>query len=444
MYCAEEQSTAIAYRIIHENLPKFIENIQLYHTIKENHPELDFTPILSEMEELIQGQSLDEIFCLDFFNQVLSQKGIEFINFIIGGKAPEQGRKIKGLNEYINLYNQQQTEKRNRIPKFKQLYKQILSDRSNISFLPDAFETDNELLETIENYYQSQLGAFEAEGTVKNILDEVKKLCVEIPSYDLSKIHLRNDTNLTTISLRIFADHSIISNAINHFYENSYHPLCFNELGRQAMTDHNYPPFVDASCRREPDLQNEFPSITSLCRQEFFAPNLQPNDIIVYMTVKGNWYTDYAHYRLVAILEVQERRESHNLGRDWYNNKGIRHPSNCMVNDSEPLPFDHTAGDFKTQTELRTFLSRPTEKRISIGNRRVQLWNDRYKQRAKDYPVFIITKKIFRDLHNPPILTLAKLESIFGRVPNTRNPNIITKKEFKCLAEEADIDFIYE
>jgi len=225
---------------------------------------------------------------------------------------------------------------------------------------------------------------------------------------------------------------------------NSYHPLCRNELGRQALIDYNHPPFVDASCRREPDLESEFPSITSLCRQEIFAPNLEPNDIIVYMTVKGNWYKDYAHYRLVAILEVKERRKSHNLAKDWYNNKGILPPSNCMIDDSEPLPFDHTAGDFNTQKELKTFLKRTAEQRITIGKRRVQLWNDIYKQRAKDYPAFIITKKIFCDLHTPPILTLAILESIFGKVPNTRTPNIITKEEFKLLAKEANIDFIYE
>jgi len=41
-------------------------------------------------------------------------------------------------------------------------------------------------------------------------------------------------------------------------------------------------------------------------------------------------------------------------------------------------------------------------------------------------------------------LTLAILESIFGKVPNTRTPNIITKEEFKLLAKEANIDFIYE
>ena len=223
MYSAEEQSTAIAYRVIHENLPKFIDNIALYHSIKEKHPELDFTPILAEMEELMQGQSLDELFTLDFFNKALTQKGIEFINFIIGGKTPEHGKKTRGLNEYINLYNQQQTDKKNRVPKFKQLYKQILSDRSNISFLPDAFETDNQLLEAIEKFYQAQC-FYEAEGSTVNVFEKLKGLVSEVGAYDPLKIYLRNDTNITTISQRIFGDYGVISNAIDHYYENTENP----------------------------------------------------------------------------------------------------------------------------------------------------------------------------------------------------------------------------
>ena len=99
MYSSDEKSTAIAYRIIHENLPKFIDNIRIYEDIKSNHKDLDFLPILREMEDIIQGKKLDEIFALDFFNNVLSQAGIDFINYIIGGRSGKAGeKKPKGLN----------------------------------------------------------------------------------------------------------------------------------------------------------------------------------------------------------------------------------------------------------------------------------------------------------------------------------------------------------
>ena len=50
------------------------------------------------------------------------------------------------------------------------------------------------------------------------------------------------------------------------FFLNSYHPLCETEQGRMVVAQYRIPPFVDYSIRREPDLQNPFPSITGLCR----------------------------------------------------------------------------------------------------------------------------------------------------------------------------------
>jgi hypothetical protein len=46
----------------------------------------------------------------------------------------------------------------------------------------------------------------------------------------------------------------------------------------------NYPPFIDASCRREPDLESRYPSITALCREGHFAPHLHEGDVVAYMT----------------------------------------------------------------------------------------------------------------------------------------------------------------
>jgi len=219
IYSAEDKSTAIAFRIVHENLPKFIENIKLFKTIKEKHANLDFSPILKEMEEVIQGVTLDEIFTLDYFNHVLSQNGIEFINFIIGGKTLKNGDKIKGLNEYINLYNQQQKDKNKRAPKFKQLYKQILSDRTSISMRFEEFENDSDLLETVEVFYQSELCEYETEGKTHNIFEEIKTLCESIGTYNLEKIYLRNDSNLTNISQRLFGSFSVFRDSISFYYD---------------------------------------------------------------------------------------------------------------------------------------------------------------------------------------------------------------------------------
>lgn len=215
------------------------------------------------------------------------------------------------------------------------------------------------------------------------------------------------------------------------------------EIGMRAVTQHGFKPFIDASCRREPDFENDYPSITSLCRQEMFAPNLYPNDIVIYITVKGKWLTNYDHYRLIAILEVIDRKDNHLQAASWYRtNSQIGVPSNCMVTDNMPHMFHETAGNFKTSAEVKRYLNHHAEKQQLVGERRLQLWNDGYLVKSKKWKEFIITKPVFRELTNPPILTDDHMNKIFGKVPNTRNPNKVTKEQFKEIAKHADINFI--
>jgi len=44
MYVADEKRTAIASRLIHENLPKFIDNIRIFEKMKMKRP--SFFPLL--------------------------------------------------------------------------------------------------------------------------------------------------------------------------------------------------------------------------------------------------------------------------------------------------------------------------------------------------------------------------------------------------------------
>jgi hypothetical protein len=215
-------------------------------------------------------------------------------------------------------------------------------------------------------------------------------------------------------------------------------------IGLNAISQFGFPPFIDASCRREPDFENNNPSITSLCRQEVFAPNLFPNDIVVYITVKGKWLTNFDHYRLVAILEVIDRKDSHMQAASWYRmNSNNSIPSNCMVTDNPPHAFHETAGNFETQSEIKRFLSHSPEKQTVIGKRRISLWNEEYLAKSKKWGDFIITKPIYRELSNPPILKDGDMRNIFGKVPNTRNPNKITREQFKELAKYAGVNFIW-
>ena len=71
MYSDEEKSTSIAYRLIHENLPMFIDNIKSFAKIAE-HEDIDFLPDIENgfKEELKSGE-----FILNLRNRALMKNG---------------------------------------------------------------------------------------------------------------------------------------------------------------------------------------------------------------------------------------------------------------------------------------------------------------------------------------------------------------------------------
>ena len=222
MYSAEEKSTAIAYRLIHQNLPKFIDNMRVFEKIANSPVKDKFQTILSDNQlgPVIQVMAVEDMFRLDYFNETLTQIGIDKYNSLCGGFSPNEGKeKIQGLNEYINLYNQT-AKKEERIPKLKPLFKQILSDRSTASFIPDEFENDSEVLESIELFYQE----VNEQVINKNVEGEhsLKELLKSLPEYELTKIYLRNDLSITDISQKIFGDWGVFQKAMNTWFELNY------------------------------------------------------------------------------------------------------------------------------------------------------------------------------------------------------------------------------
>lgn len=210
MYSEEDKSTAIAYRLIHENLPKFIDNVSVFERVAATEISNNFSQIYSDFEAYLNVSDISEIFKLDYYTEVLTQTQIDVYNLIIGG-CSEGDVKIKGLNEYINLYNQQQKDKSQRLPKLKPLFKQILSDRNAISWLPESFDNDNKLLEHLENCYQSYN---DVNADKKSIFLRLKELLLSIADYELDKLYVRNDLQLTDISQKMFGNYNVISKAL--------------------------------------------------------------------------------------------------------------------------------------------------------------------------------------------------------------------------------------
>lgn len=219
MYSKDEKSTAIAFRIVHQNLPKFIDNIKIFNKIIESEFRNNLEIIEYEIDAILQGEKLNEIFKIENYNNTLSQTQIDRYNYILGGYEEVNKTKVKGLNEFINLYNQQQKDPKNRLPKLKPLFKQILSDRVIVSFREENFENSKDVLAAIENFYQE---------LIRNIFDtdtdnlSLNELLSQIDSFDVEKIYIRNDLQLTDISQKIFGNWNIINNALEVDFFNNY------------------------------------------------------------------------------------------------------------------------------------------------------------------------------------------------------------------------------
>jgi hypothetical protein len=230
---------------------------------------------------------------------------------------------------------------------------------------------------------------------------------------------------------------------------NSFKPLCVNDFGKLAIAKYGFLPFIDASCRREPDFENPFPSISALCRKGKFAPKLNENDVVVYITVQGNYQTDEikkTHSRLVAIVKVIKTFESHKLAADWYLDNNLSIPNNCMIEGNLPKLFDQTAAVnyFKGKKDIKNFLNKSEEHQKRYGEIAIKKWDSDYQERANTWQKFVVTKPIFLNLESPPILLREDFLEIFNRVPNTQTPNKINKIELIELAKIAGINLYVE
>ena len=207
MYSDEAKSTAIAYRLIHENFPRFYDNLRSFAIIAESEVSSHFSDIESAFSLYLNVEHIAEMFQLNYFSDTLTQEQIEVYNNIIGGKTEKDGTKIQGINEFVNLYNQQHKEAK--LPLLKPLYKMILSDRIALSWLPDEFDNDKDMLTAINEYYDSVHPVISGNDEAR--IDNLLKNIVE---YDTSHIYISNDKGLTDISQQMFGQYDVFTNAI--------------------------------------------------------------------------------------------------------------------------------------------------------------------------------------------------------------------------------------
>ena len=208
VYKADKKPTAIAYRCIHDNLPRFLDNVKNFERVKEVLADKIYT--LSKDISGLCAHSVEELFSVEGFNFVLTQKGISEYNSILGGYSTSDSKKIQGLNEYINQYNQT-ADKGSRLPFMKMLYKQILSVDESISYVPEAFFDDNQVLKAINEYCNS----------IQNKLHALRKLADNIEFFNDDGIFVKNDISITKLSQGAFGDWSAVSSGWETVYDSA-------------------------------------------------------------------------------------------------------------------------------------------------------------------------------------------------------------------------------
>lgn len=208
MYSAEEKSTAIAYRLINQNLPRFMDNMKAFAKIAQTEVANHFPSIYDGWKEHLNVNSINEIFVLEYFSNTLTQQDIEVYNYIIGKKILEDGTEIKGINEYVNLYNQQQKDKNQRLPLLVPLYKQILSDREKLSWLAEEFDSDEKMLASINERYAHLHDILMGKEN-----ESLRELLLHIKEYNLNEIHI-DAASLTSLSQHLFGRYDVYTNAI--------------------------------------------------------------------------------------------------------------------------------------------------------------------------------------------------------------------------------------
>ncbi|PIN99799.1 type V CRISPR-associated protein Cpf1 [archaeon CG10_big_fil_rev_8_21_14_0_10_43_11] len=176
----KEASTAVATRIVHENLPKFCDNViqfligkvqkkkkndtrtetivsrkeeylKAYQYLKDNRGTIQIKD--AKTNQLIEAQPVSEDwFNLDKFPKYLSQEGIDEYNRVMGH-----------YNLLINLYNQERKDEKDfkKLSQFKTLFKQIGCGKQSLF---EQIKDDTELKEKLskiskagEKYFAEQI-----------------------------------------------------------------------------------------------------------------------------------------------------------------------------------------------------------------------------------------------------------------------------------------------
>ena len=202
LYSADGNGSSVGYRIVEDNLPVFVMNMSKYHNTVKNGLGKDILDgLYRSFEPYLNVDCLDKLFEMDNFNYTLNGQDIDVYNSVLGGFILEDGSHINGLNVLINLHNQQVQSKSKdgtKLPLLEPLKKQLLSDRTVLSWVPDKFENDIQLLQAVGDFYKRLFnGPLKGMGTQEpNLLNLISNM----DTFDENRIYLSKNRSFGYIS----------------------------------------------------------------------------------------------------------------------------------------------------------------------------------------------------------------------------------------------------
>lgn len=233
MYSAEAKSTSIAHRIINENFALFINNCDAWNSLNQRYPGID-QEVQDSIGELGLEINISQFFAPQNYSLVLTQKGIDTYNMILGGGFTVQNERVAGLNNIANERWQKHISEtkaafpNEETPRFaskqillKQLHRQILGEPGSIwAHVFDQYADDGDVVNSLAAV-QDKLLIAHGEAS---IIDKAVDLFKEIKSFDPRSIKLRS-TQYYNFSRICFEDGFALSDAVSKCIERNLAPV---------------------------------------------------------------------------------------------------------------------------------------------------------------------------------------------------------------------------
>jgi CRISPR-associated protein Cpf1 len=111
-----------------------------------------------------------------------------------------------------------------RSPNLKCFISRFLATGKKLLLFLKKFQSSEEVTSAINSFYHCNVISFQPKDKpdAENILEKIQDLLAALKDYDLNKIYLRNDSQLTFISQKIFGNYAVLGDALNFYYDIYY------------------------------------------------------------------------------------------------------------------------------------------------------------------------------------------------------------------------------